>query len=340
MLALGNLILSVPFIQAPLSGYSDYAMRRLALDFGAPLTFSGVMLAKSAANRKLLRKPTFRPHDDEHPIGAQILGNDPATMAAGAKALEEAGYDLIDLNFACPTPKVVRRGRGGYLLREPDTIMQIYYRVRDAVRCPVTMKLRTGYDSSKLSYDHFYRIVSEASDQGVDALTIHARTVVQKFTGQVDWSLLAEIKHQFPTTTFIGSGDLFEPQTSVERLKTTKLDGVLIARGAIGNPWIYRSLHAVMQGEPAPPSPNLVEQADVMRRHFEMICELYAPLKAIRYFRKFLVRYCRLHPKRKQAQKTLLAANSKTQLLDGIEKWYGNHNNALMDQGLSTDYNG
>jgi tRNA-dihydrouridine synthase len=184
------------------------------------------------------------------------------------------------------------------------------------------MKLRTGYDSSELSYDLFFRIVSEAADQGVDALTIHARTVVKKFSGEVDWPLLAEIKRQFPKMTLIGSGDLFDPRSSFERLKTTKLDGLLIARGAIGNPWIYEGLHAVIKGEPAPPLPNLTEQADVMRRHFEMICGLYAPIKAIRYFRKFLVRYCRLHPQRKQAQKTLLAADNKTQLLAGFKKWY------------------
>jgi len=320
-------------LQAPLSGYSDYAMRRLALDFGAPLTFSGVILAQSAAHRKLLRKPAFRPHDDEHPVGAQILGNDPATMAAGAKALEEAGYDIIDLNFACPVPKVIHRRRGGYLLKEPVALMEIYSRVREAVTCPVTMKLRTGYDSSKRSYDYFYQIVSEASQQNVDALIIHARTVVQKFTGEVDWPLLTEIKHRFPKTTLIGSGDLFEPREIVQRLQSSNLDGILIARGAIGNPWIYKGLQAALKGDPVLPAPDLVEQAEVMRRHFEMICGLYAPIKAVRYFRKFLVRYCRLHPNRKQAQKTLLAASSKTQLLAGIEKWYANHDNELINKG-------
>ncbi|MBN1804742.1 MAG: tRNA-dihydrouridine synthase family protein, partial [Sedimentisphaerales bacterium] len=159
MLKIGSLILKVPFIQAPLSGYSDYAMRRLGLDFGVPLTFSGVMLAKSAAHPKLLRNPAFRPHDDEHPVGAQILGNDPATMAKAARALEDAGYDLIDLNFACPVPKVVRRQRGGYLLKEPEMVMEIFNRVREVVTCPVTMKLRTGFDSSMESYDNFHRIV-------------------------------------------------------------------------------------------------------------------------------------------------------------------------------------
>jgi tRNA-dihydrouridine synthase B len=325
MLKIGSLILEVPFIQAPLSGYSDYAMRRLGLDFGVPLTFSGVMLAKSAAHPKLLRNPLFRPHDDEHPVGAQILGNDLATMAKAAKALEDAGYDIIDLNFACPAPKVLRRRRGGYLLKEPETIAEIYNRVREKVTCPVTMKLRMGFDSSRESYDNFHQIAAEASQQKVDALTIHGRTVVQRFTGNVDWDLIAEIKHRFSDTTIIGSGDLFEPQTTIQRLKDAKIDGVLIARGAIGNPWIYKSLNAVLAGEPEPGHPTLAEQAEAMRRHFEMICRLYEPIKAIRYFRKFLIRYCRLHPRRKQAQKALLAAKNKSDLLIEMTRWYENH---------------
>ena len=325
MLKLGNLILGVPFIQAPLSGYSDYAMRKLSLDFGAPLTFSGVMLAKSAASPKMLRNRAFRPHDDEHPVGAQILGDDPDTMAAAARALQDAGYDIIDLNFACPVPKVLRRGRGGWLLNEPETVMQIYSRVREAVTCPVTMKLRTGFDSSRLAYDNFFRIVSEASERNVDALIIHARTVVQRFTGTVDWDLLGEIKRRFPKTTLIGSGDLFEPQMTIQRLRAAKLDGVLIARGAVGNPWIYKGLNAVLAGEHAPARPSLTEQAEVIRKHFEMVYRSYAPIKAVRYFRKFLICYCRLHPERKKTQKALLAANDRTQLLNEVKKRYENN---------------
>jgi tRNA-dihydrouridine synthase B len=322
MLKIGSLNLRVPFIQAPLSGYSDYAMRRLGLDFGVPLTFSGVMLAKSAAHPKLLRNPAFRPHNDEHPVGAQILGNDPQTMAKAARALESAGYDIIDLNFACPAPKVIRRQRGGYLLKAPRTVMEIYSRVREAITCPVTMKLRTGFDSGRESYDNFHQIVAEASQQKVDALIIHGRTVVQKFTGDVDWELIAEIKHRFEGTTIIGSGDLFEARTTIQRMKAAKIDGLLIARGAIGNPWIYKSLNAVLAGKPEPDRPTLTEQAEVMQKHFDMICRLYEPMKAIRYFRKFLIRYCRLHPRRKQAQKALLAANNKSDLLIEMKKWY------------------
>ena len=324
MLRLGNIILDVPFLQAPLSGYSDYAMRRLALDFGAPLTFSGVMLAKSASHPKVLRKPAFRPHEDEHPVGAQILGAEPATMAKAARALQDIGYDIIDLNFACPAPKVLRRQRGGYLLNEPETVMQIYDRVREAVTCPVTMKLRTGFDSSPQSYDNFHRIVAETSERNIDALTIHGRTVMQKFTGEADWDTLAEIKNRFGKTTIIGSGDLFDPQTIVHRLETANIDGVLIARGAVGNPWIYEGLRAALKGEPAPPRPSLAEQAEVIVKHFKGICQLHEPTRAVKYFRKFIVQYCRLHPRRRQVHRALIAANDEIQFLAAMEEWYGN----------------
>ncbi|MBN1972341.1 MAG: tRNA-dihydrouridine synthase [Sedimentisphaerales bacterium] len=329
MLKIGNLVLKAPFVQAPLSGYSDYAMRRLALDFGAPLTFAGVMLAKSAAHPKILKKPEFQPHDDEHPIGAQIFGDDPSIMSKAAKDLQAAGYDIIDLNFSCPTPKVVSRKRGGWMMTDPENVIQVYKSVRDAVTCPVTIKLRVGFDSSSESYDKFYDIVSETSRLNIDALTIHGRTVAQRFSGPGNWDIIAKIKNEFPKTTIIGSGDLFEPQEIINRLKTANLDGVQIARGAIGNPWIYRGLNAILEGKPVPNAPTLDEQAEIIRKHFEIICRLYDKKKSVWYFRKFSVRYCRLHPLRKHVQRSLLAASSGKELLDAIDHWYSNNNSEI-----------
>ena len=212
--------------------------------------------------------------------------------------------------------------------------MEIYSRVREAVTCPVTMKLRTGFDNSRESYDNFFHIISEASRLNVDALTIHGRTVLQRFTGDVDWDLLAEIKNSFPNTTIIGSGDLFEPQTIIARLRAAKLDGIIIARGAIGNPWIYRGLAAVLASRPAPNHPALSEQAEVIQKHFEMLCQIFGQAKAIRYFRKFLIHYCRLHPRRKQAQQSLLAAKNRKQLLVAIEKWYSDNYSIIENDQL------
>jgi tRNA-dihydrouridine synthase B len=322
MLKLGHISLDVPFFQAPLSGYSDYAMRRMALDFGAPLTFAGVMLAKSAAHPRVVEKSAFRPRDDEHPVGAQILGSEPEVMAKAAKELARVGYDLIDLNFACPSPKVLRRGRGGHLLKEPRKVMAIFRRVREAVDCPVLMKLRIGFDKSEQSRENFLEIVSGAAAEGVDALIVHGRSVQQRFRETSDWEFLARLKKQFSKVTIIGGGDLFEANVIAGRMNSTGVDGVVIARGAVGNPWIFRQLRAVFDGGGPLELPGIEEQGQVILRHFELVSELYEAKKAVRYFRKFIVGYCKLHPERKKAQQGLLTANDRKELLAAVKKWY------------------
>jgi len=280
------------------------------------------MLAKSVNHPKVLCNPAFRPRDDEHPIGAQLLGTDPDVMAIAAKGLVQIGYDLIDLNFACPAPKVLRRKQGGYLLNDPERVMEIYRRVRKAVTCPVLMKLRTGFDNSPASRNNFWKIASQASSDGVDALVVHGRSVLQKYKTSADWQILAELKRQFPDTTIIGSGDLFDAQTAADRLRTTGIDGAVIGRGAIGNPWIFQNLRAIVNGETASSPPHLNSQGQVITKHFELVWELYEKAKAVRYFRKFAVNYCRHHPQRKKAQQSLLAAESKNEVFDAIKKWY------------------
>lgn len=322
MLKIGSITLEKPFFQASLSGYSDYAMRKLAFDFGSPLNFAGVMLAKTAVHPKILRKDIFRPYEDEHPVGAQILGTDPEVMAHAAKELVEVGYDIIDLNFACPAPKVLRRGRGGALLKEPEKVIQIYRKVREAVSCPVTMKLRIGFDRSGKSEDNFMQICTRAAQEGIDALIIHGRTVKQYYRDKADWQLLGSLKGQFPNTTIIGSGDLFEPADIVGKLRQSKLDGVIIARGAIGNPWIFRDLDTLLSGGILPSRPDMSEQLEIILMHFDLICQVHPERKVIGYFRKFLARYATLHPEHKKVKKALLAAKDKIELLGILNYWY------------------
>ena len=321
MLKLGNIKLDVPFFQAPLSGYTDYAMRRLAVTFGCPLVFTGVMLDKSAAHPKVLAKACFQPNDDEHPIGAQILGKDPKTMAKAAQALVKTGYDLIDLNFACPAPKVLRRRRGGALLNDPDAAIDIYRSVRDAVDCPVLVKLRKGYNNQPQSRNNFIEIVTRLAEEKIDCMTIHGRTVTQRYTGSADWHILAELKKRFADTTIVGSGDLFDAETVQDRLKTTGIDGVIIARGAIGNPWIFQQLRAVLSDSETS-QPDLAQQRQTILKHYEMIEQIYKHPKSVRFFRKFIAGYCKVHPQRKKVQIDLLAAKNRKQLYAAIEKWY------------------
>lgn len=321
-LSLGSLSLDVPFFQASLSGYSDYTMRMFARRFGCPFTMADVMLAKSVARPEVLAKACFRPGDDEHPVGAQILGKTPKTMAKAARDLVAAGYDVIDINCACPAPKVLRRGRGGALLDHPNVVIDIIKAVRSAVACPVLMKLRIGMDHSPGSQEDFWEIMTRAVGQGVDAFVIHGRTVSERYRGKADWDTLAEVKSRFSRATILGSGDVFDPSTAIDRLRSSGLDGFVVARGAIGNPWVFRDLRCIWEGRPVPPAPTLAEQKEVMLEHLDRVVLGHPEHRAIGYFRKFLVYYARRHPKRRHMLGALMKAKTRGEVEAGIKEWY------------------
>jgi len=328
-LKLGSLSLDVPFFQASLSGYSDYNMRMFARRFGCPFVLTDVMLAKSVARPDVLAKACFQAGDDEHPVGAQILGKTPATMAKAARALVASGYDVIDVNCACPAPKVLRRGRGGALLDDPDAALDVVKAVRDAVPCPLLLKLRTGTDRSPRAQDSFWEIVARAIEQGVNALVIHGRTVSERYRGKADWDLLAAVKKWFPAATIVGSGDIFDATASIELLRHSGLDGFVVARGAIGNPWIFRDLRCVWEGRPVPAPPDLAEQRAIMLEHLDRVVQGHPEHRAIGYFRKFLVFYARRHPKRRHMLGTLMKAKTRAEVEAGIDAWYGGAQSAV-----------
>lgn len=298
------------------------AMRVLARKFGCELTFSGIILDSSASYKPLFEKPNYILKDNEHPIGAQLLGSSPEKMAKAAENLCRVGYDVIDLNFACPAPKVVKKARGGALLAEPENTIEIFKRVRDAVNCPVVMKLRKGVRDDEESIRKFWQICTEAVECGVDGLIVHGRSVEQRFKGAADWKIIKQLKEKFPKTTIIGSGDLFEPADIVNKLKTSGANGVAIARGAIGKPWIFRQTKDVLEGKQQIFQPDIQEQGRIILEHFEMLKELYDIKKRIWYFRKFLVQYSKSHPQIRKVRKELIAAQNEMELKQATKKWY------------------
>ncbi len=322
MLKIGNIKLDNPVIQAALSGYSDRAMRVLARKFGCELTFSGVILDSSACYEPLFEKPNYIIRDDEHPIGAQLLGTKPEKMAQAAKNLCRVGYDIIDLNFGCPVPKVIQKGRGGAMLQQPWRIMEIFGRVREAVSCPVMMKLRIGMDSSECSREDFWELCTKAANQGVDGLIVHGRTVEQRFRKTADWQIIKELKEKLPETTIIGSGDLFEPADIANKFRSSGADGVAIARGAIGRPWIFAQVRDVLEGKTEIFQPSIELQGKVILEHFEMLKELYDMRKCIGYFRKFMSQYSKSHTYIRKVRREFMLIKTEDALKQAIRKWY------------------
>ena len=209
------------------------------------------------------------------------------------------------------------------MLTRPSVVIETYRRVRRAVNCPVIMKLRAGFDNGQAAQEDFWSICRQAAAEGVDGLVIHGRTVTQKYRREANWEIITEVKRMVAPTLVFGSGDLFNAETAVKRFKTSGADGMIIARGAIGNPWIFQELRALYKGGEKGKAPGLDEQGRVMLRHFEMICKMRKTIKAVRYFRKFAVGYCRRHPQRKQVQMALMRAGSRDEVLAVIKQWYG-----------------
>lgn len=184
------------------------------------------------------------------------------------------------------------------------------------------MKLRAGYGTGEESRDKFWQICENASNDGVDALVVHGRSVCQLYRGRADWEIIGEVKQRFPDMKVVGSGDVYEAEDAIEKLAAYKLDGVLVARGAIGNPWIFSDLKALWQGGSKPEPPTLAEQGRVILEHYEMIASRRRNVKGVRYFRKFAARYCKRHPERKKAQLAITAAKTGEQLTEAVKKWF------------------
>ncbi len=324
-LQIGGIPLHSPYVQAALSGYSDWPMRVIARRLGAPYTICEVMLDKFLVEIKKSKKNRhlMRVGKEEHPVGGQLMGADPELFGPAAVKLVEAGFDVIDINFGCPVKKVLGRCRGGFHLSQPETAIEIISRVREHVppEIPVTVKMRRGIDDSPKSRDCFFEIFEAAWNLGVAAITVHGRTVTQRYDGPSNWELLREIKSHAGSNIVLGSGDLFNAAACVEMMNFTNMDGVTVARGAIGNPWVFRQAEAVANGQPVV-YPTLHEQRDVMAEHFRLAVEHYGPVKASRHMRKFGVQYAQLHPDPITLRDVFIKVNSPEDWQAILQTWY------------------
>ena len=317
-LTIGHIPLESPFVQAALSGYSDWAMRVMARRYGAAYAVCEVMLDRFV--REVKGRGRTRRHfmvtDEEHPVGAQLMGTDPADFGPAAIRLVDAGFDVIDINFGCPVKSAMGGCRGGYHLGQPSVAIEIVQRVRNALppTVPVTIKLRRGIDESSESHDRFLTILSAAFASGVAAATVHGRTVEQRYIGPSNWDFLRELKQQFNNRTIIGSGDLFSAEACLKMLAETGVDGVSIARGAIGNPWIFQQAQALARDGVVPPPPSVHEQRLALLQHFDLVTQSNDERRSLTIMRKFAIKYSRAHPHHETVRNAFATARS-------IESW-------------------
>ncbi len=325
-LRIGKFNLDFPVVQAALSGYSDWAMRVIARRLGAPYTLCEVMLDTfvNDMHKAKNRRRYLRVSDEEHPVAGQLMGANPAEFGPAAQQLVAAGFDVVDINFGCPVKKVLGKHRGGFLLGQVDTALEIVSRVREALPpdVPVTVKMRRGIDDSAESRDKFYTIFDGAFERGVAAITVHGRTVEQRYVGPSRWTFLREVKRHAGSRVVLGSGDLFTAQACLDMIRETGVDGVTAARGAIGNPWIFSQARALAAGLPLPEPPTVHEQREVIAEHYRLCDDLYGPELCGRQMRKFGIKYSQLHPHSKEVRDAFIKVARPGEWTTVLARWY------------------
>ncbi len=322
---LGDVKIGFPVVQAALSGYSDTPMRVIARRHGASYTLCEVMLDQFLLSVKPERRRNrhyLQVLDEEHPVGGQLMGAEPEQFAAGARRLVAAGFDVIDINFGCPVKKVLGRCRGGYHLSQPEVALEIVRRTRDVVpsQIPVTVKMRRGMDDSPASVARFFQILDGAFAAGVSAVTVHPRTVRQRYEGRSDWEFLRRVKQHAGSRTILGSGDLFSARDCLDMLARTGVDGITIARGAIGNPWIFQQTRALASGRPLPP-PTVRQQGEVLREHFRLAEQVHGT-RSGPLMRKFGIKYSALHPDQERVRDAFVRVQLRSDWEQILDRWY------------------
>lgn len=318
---IGPFCLHPPAMQAGLAGYSDMAMRVVARRRGCPYAVSEALLDRVLLAGGRGREKGVVLCDEDHPVAGQLMGGEADELARAAQILLDAGFDGIDLNFACPVRKVMGRCRGGYLLSDPEQALAIMRRVREVVPGPLTLKLRRGLDDSQQAGESFAMIFEEAVRLKFAAIAVHGRSVRQKYTGRADWDFLRRLKRRYPDVPLLGSGDVFTAQDALRMYRYTGVDGVWIARGAIGNPWIFREFAALAANRPIPP-PRIQEQRAALLEHFHLAIPIYGPEQTSRRMRKIGIQYARLHPNEAEVRREFIGVQSPADWWSVLQRHY------------------
>ena len=255
-------------VQSPMASCTDLPFRLIARAHGMRFAFLEMVSSEALVRNVRQTHEQMRTLSEDRPVGCQLVGCDPDVMGEAAAKVEAMGFDLVDLNLGCPVPKIVSKGGGSMLLREPVTAKHIFTKVVRAVtRIPVTVKMRLGFsDPSGLEAATIARI---AEDCGVNAVAVHGRTRAQGYTGTADYEAIGRVKAAV-SIPVIGNGDVFDGTSACRLIEVAGCDGVMIGRGALGNPWLYREIEEALEGRPASPRPSLVERKHVLLRHIEL----------------------------------------------------------------------
>ncbi len=314
---IGSLVVPNNIFYAPLAGYTDMPFRRIIMKYRPGLFFCEMVKMEALTRNTSKTLEYLKYTADMHPIGAQIVGSNVSLAGSSAGIAEDLGFDVIDYNCGCPVDKVTKDGSGSAMLKNPQKIGEIISAMVAVVKVPVTVKVRVGWDSSSVCVEDLVRI---AEDAGAAMITIHGRTRTQGYSGKADRELIALGKRAAKKILVFGNGDIFTGADGRDMFDTTGCDGVLVARGMLGNPWLVEDIVATMKGE-TPADRSFEERKKELINHYNAMLEYKGEHQAVLEMRRVACWYFKACPGSRDFRRVVTQAHSNDDVLEAIARF-------------------
>lgn len=315
---IGNLTLKNNVFLAPMAGITNLPFRSLVREFGCSLAFTEMISANGLIRKTMKSFRYLASSPNDKPLGVQIFGSDPAVLFEAAQIVTDQGADLLDINMGCPVRKVVKRGAGAALMKDPGKVSLIFQAIRKATPLPLTVKIRSGWHHGEMQALDIARI---AEDCGVNAIILHPRSADQGFSGAADWSIIETLKKKL-CVPVIGSGDIKSPEDACMMIATTGCDGVMVGRGALGNPWIFRDIISYLEEQKSSSVPLPGEREMVMTYHMDTEIDYVGEILGVKNFRKHILWYTKGMRGGSLFRKMVCRIHDKAMMADAIHRFF------------------